>query len=196
MYKLCKTEKTAKRQRAIEQKLLELMKQKPYDSITVTELCESMQIPRKAFYRYFDGKESTLKGLIEHSLAEFAGSDRSDGTRSIHKELEQFFVFWYDKRDLLTVLEKNGLSGMIMDASVTFPINNMVSLGRLLPNDEEYARRSIFRFAIGGLISIMLDWYHDGFRASVPDMARLAVRILTKPPFPDLDNLGMADLPI
>ena len=196
MYNLCKTEKTAKRQRAIEQKLLELMMTKTYDSITVTELCEELDMPRKAFYRYFDGKESTLKGLIEHSLSEFTGSDRGDSPRLLHKELEQFFVFWYEKRDLLTVLEKNGLTGMILDASVSFPINNMVSLGRLLPDDEEDSRRPIFRFAIGGLISIMLDWYHDSFRASVPDMARLAVRILTKPPFPNLDTLGMADLPI
>ncbi len=196
MYKLCKTEKTAKRQRAIEQKLLELMMTKSFDSITVTELCEELDMPRKAFYRYFDGKESTLKGLIEHSLAEFNGGARSDGPRSLHKELEGFFIFWQDKRDLLTVLEKNGLIGMVLDASVSFPINNMVSLGRLLPDDDEQSRRPIFRFAIGGLISIMLDWYHEGFRASVPDMARLAVRILTKPPFPSLDTLGMTDLPI
>ncbi len=196
MYKLCKTEKTAKRQRAIEQKMLELMKQKPYENITVTELCEAMEMPRKAFYRYFDSKESTLKGLIEHTLAEFIGSDRGDGPRSIQKELEQFFVFWYERRDLLSVLDKNGLFGMIMDSSVSFPINNIVTLGRLLPDDDEFARRHIFRFAIGGLISIMLDWYRDGFRKSVPDMARLAARILTKPPFPNLDLLGMSDLPI
>lgn len=196
MYKLCKTEKTAKRQRAIEQKLLELMMTKSFDSITVTELCEELDMPRKAFYRYFDGKESTLKGLIEHSLAEFGGAGRADGPRSLHKELEGFFVFWQEKRDLLTVLEKNGLIGMVLDASVSFPINNMVSLGRLLPDDDEQSRRPIFRFAIGGLVSIMLDWYHEGFRASVPDMARLAVRILTKPPFPTLDALGMTDLPI
>ena len=160
MYKLCKTEKTAKRQRTIEHKMLELMKQKPYESITVTELCESLDMPRKAFYRYFDSKESTLKGLIEHTLSEFVEAGKEAVLpRSAQRELEQFFVFWYERRELLSVLDKNGMLGMILDSSVSFPINNIVSLAKILPDDDEYARVHIFRFAIGGIVSIMLDWY-------------------------------------
>ncbi len=198
MYKVCKTERSAARQRLIENELLKMMKTTTFDDITITELCDVAQIPRKAFYRYFDSKDAALRGLIEHTLAEFH-SKKADqpNARSLHRELEDFFVFWYEHRELLAVLDRNHLLGMVTQASTNFPIGNMVSLQRLLPDEEDDAMRiTIFKFAIGGLVSIMFEWYNDGFRSSVPDIARRAVRILSKPPFPHLDKLGIADLPI
>lgn len=198
MYKACKTERSAARQRLIERELLEMMKRVAYDDITITELCDEAKIPRKAFYRYFDSKDAALHGLIEHTLSEFHSRKFDEpNARSLHRELEDFFVFWYEHRELLAVLDRNHLLGMITQASTNFPIGNIVSLQRLLPDEENDAMRvTIFKFAIGGLVSIMFEWYNDGFRSSVPDIARRAVRILSKPPFPHLDKLGIVDLPI
>ena len=198
MYKACKTERSAARQRHIENVLLEMMKKGSYDSITITDLCEVADIPRKAFYRYFDSKDGALRGLIEHTMADFYRSKpEARGPRSLSRELEAFFVFWYDNRDLIAVLERNNLLGMVVQASTNFPIDNMISLQRLLPDEEDDAMRvTIFKFAIGGLMSIMFEWYNGGFRTSVPDIARRAVRILSKAPFPHLDKIGITDLPI
>lgn len=197
MYKVCKTERSAARQRMVENTLLAMMKTKRYESITITELCETANIPRKAFYRYFVSKDAALRGLIEHTLAEFHQNKTDTGAeRSLHRELEQFFIFWYSHKDLLSVLDDNGLLGMIITASTEFPIGNMVSLQRLLPDEDDKMRILIFKFAIGGLISVMFDWYKNHFRDPVPDIARRAVRILSKAPFPNLDKLGIIDLPI
>lgn len=198
MYKACKTERSAARQRHIENVLLDMMRKTDYDSITITDLCEVAEIPRKAFYRYFDGKEAALRGLIEHTMADFFKDTQvSRAPRLLHRELEAFFVFWYEHRDLLMVLERNNLLGMVIQASTNFPLDNIISLQRLLPDEEDDAMRiTIFKFAIGGLMSIMFEWYSGGFRASVPDIARRAVRILSKPPFPNLDKIGIANLPI
>ena len=54
MYKLCKTEESCKRQALIEEVTLDLMHKKPFDEIKVSEICQYADIPRKAFYRYFD----------------------------------------------------------------------------------------------------------------------------------------------
>ncbi len=198
MYKVCKTERSAKRQKLIENVLLDLMKTEKYDDITITSLCEVANIPRKAFYRYFDSKETALRGLIEHTLLEF--HEKSTGhnmPRSLHREIEQFFVFWQERKELLSVLDKNGLLGIVLQASTEFPIGNMVNLQRLLPDEEnDEMRIAIFKFAIGGVVSLMFDWYRGGFITSVPDMARRAVRILSKAPFPNLASIGMVGLPI
>ena len=71
MYKLCKTEQSAKRQREIEGALFDLLMKKSYSDITVTEICDVLSMPRKAFYRYFDSKDDTLYALIEHTMAEY-----------------------------------------------------------------------------------------------------------------------------
>ena len=71
MYKLCKTEKSASRQQMLESGLLAAMISKPYEEISVSDLCDRLSIPRKAFYRYFSGKEGALLSLIDHTLMTF-----------------------------------------------------------------------------------------------------------------------------
>ena len=56
MYKLCKTEQSAQRQRSLEEGLLPAMKTKRYEEITISDLCSQMEIPRKSFYRYFPAR--------------------------------------------------------------------------------------------------------------------------------------------
>lgn len=195
MYKQCKTERSEARQRLIENTLFEMMKRTSYDDITVTELCEELKMPRKAFYRYFDDKDSALHALIAHTLASYAQQPvDTSAPRYLHKELSEFFVFWISKRDLLAVLDKNGRLTEILTLSLEFPLNTIVSMDKLLPDEDPAMKDKVYRFAIGGLISIMLEWYRDGFSTSIDDITKLAVRVLTKPPFPGLSQFGMADV--
>ena len=194
MYKLCKTEQSTKRQREIERALFDLMMKKVYSDITVTELCDALSMPRKAFYRYFDSKDDTLYALIEHTMAEYndfsAGIDKSK-VRMLKREIEKYFAFWQEHKLLLDALYKNNMLEKIIDVSLNFPINDMVSLKKFLPDDSDWAREKIFKFAVCGLVFQMLDWYKDGFKTSISDMARLACRTLSKPLFPELDKLGI-----
>ena len=58
----------AKRQRELEYGLLAAMALHQYDEITVSDLCDRMQIPRKSFYRYFSSKEGALHALLDQKL--------------------------------------------------------------------------------------------------------------------------------
>ena len=191
MYKTCKTERSWARQKMIESTLLEMMKHENIESISITDLCAKANIPRKAFYRYFDSKDAALRGLVEHTLAEYQQM-APDKTvpRSIQRELEPFFVFWYEHAEFLRVLDANGLLGMVISASTEFAIDAIIPLEKLIPDEDERMRGLILKFAIGGLMSIMLDWYRNNFRDSVPEIARRALRILSKAPFPYLATLG------
>ena len=71
MYKLCKTEQSAQRQRELERGLLNAMSTHQYEEISVSDLCDQMEIPRKSFYRYFSSKDGALHALIDHTLLEF-----------------------------------------------------------------------------------------------------------------------------
>ena len=45
MYKICQTEQSTHRQRKLEQGLLQLMLHKNYEDISVSDLCEYMNVP-------------------------------------------------------------------------------------------------------------------------------------------------------
>ena len=194
MYKQCKTERSEARQRLIENTLFDMMRHGSYDDITVTELCDVLKMPRKAFYRYFDDKDSALRALIAHTLEDYVKTPvDTTGPRYLSKELSAFFNFWIEKRELLEALDRNGRLTEIMTLSLEFPLDTVVSLDKLLPNEEPAMRDKIYRFAIGGLISIVIEWFRDDFATPVDEITRLAVRVLTKPPFPILTQFGMTD---
>lgn len=194
MYKLCKTEQSAKRQKQIEDALLEIMTKKPYTDISITELCERLNMPRKTFYRYFDSKDDALYALIEHTMSNYSGfsaTDTVDGIRTLKKEIEKYYVFWFENKALLDALYKNNMLEKIIDVSVNFPVNDMVSMKKFLPDDNDWAREKIFRFSVCGLVFQMIDWYRDGFKTSISDMAEISCRTLSKPLFPNLDKIGI-----
>ncbi len=196
MYKLCKTERTSARQREIELALLDAMTKRTFEDITVSELCDSISLPRKAFYRYFDSKEGALRALIDHTLVEFGGKAsvyNEKRKRSLTRDIEQFFLFWQENKSLLTALDKSGLFSYLVDAALNFPINDMISLSKFLPDDSASVRHSVFKFAICGLMFTMLSWYKSGFAETPHEMAKATCRMLSHPLFPNLDKLGIPD---
>ena len=194
MYKLCKTEQSARRQREIEDCLLEILRTKRYEDITITELCEKMNMPRKAFYRYFDSKDDALSALIDHTMSEYNGFsvDRSnESRRSLVSEVEEYFIFWYGRRDLLNALDRSGLIGYLTDRIVNYPVEDRIVISKFLPDDDKKVRERIFKFALSGLVNTMICWYRDGFNVSTREMAETSCRMLREPLFPTLDKLGI-----
>ena len=194
MYKLCKTEQSVKRQREIENCLLKILLTKNFEEITITELCEKMNMPRKAFYRYFDSKEDAMSALIDHTMSEYKGFvvDKSgESNRSLTAELEEYFIFWYGKRELLAALDRSNLIGNLIERTINYPVGDRISLAKFLPDDEKKVRERIFKFAFSGLVYTMISWYRDGFNVSTAEMAKTACRMFREPLFPKLEELGI-----
>ena len=192
MYKLCKTEQSTKRQQKIEEHLLALMESKHYEDITVTELCEKCEMPRKAFYRYFDSKDGALHALIEHTYLTYSGftPEGSQKKRTLREEMQYFFSFWLSQKRFLDALNKSNLLPKILEVSLGFPINEYLIVSKFLPNESNWARSQIFKFTMGGLLLLMLDWYKDGFKTDVTVMADIAARILESQLFSRLNDIG------
>ena len=72
MYKLCKIEKSANRQREVENMLMYMMEKQEFSKIKVSELCEKAKIPRKSFYVYFESKEDVLHALLRYEYEPYS----------------------------------------------------------------------------------------------------------------------------
>lgn len=191
MYKICKTEQSQKRQREIENVLFELLKKKNYEDITVSEICDDLEMPRKSFYRYFDSKDDVLTALLDHTMMKYGGFKNSDKHWNIKKELEQFYNFWYNNRELLEILDKNRLINKLFECAAKFPIKDIISISKYLPNENEWTKIRIFEFAIFGLLFEAINWYREGFKTDISDMAEISCRLLSQPLFPNLDKIKL-----
>lgn len=173
MYKLCKTEQSARRQRELELGLLEAMKSQQYEDISISDLCDRMAIPRKSFYRYFSNKDGALMALLDHSLMEF-DQNRDGG------DLELFFQFWYERRDLLEVLMRSRLSGMLVDRATRHAVHERMMPGYLIQKDSQ-TQHMAMTFAVCGLLSMVMQWQQNSYQETPEQMAHIANMMLTKP---------------
>jgi len=189
MYKLCKTEQSAARQRQLELGLLEAMKQQRYDEISISDLCEQMQIPRKSFYRYFSSKDGALHAMIDHILMEFEGIyavNRKGQHKMMPEDMESFFSFWMLHRELLDVMEKSNLSGVLIERAIFHALQEKVMPSKFFPEDSEEMQKYLTTFGVCGLMSMVITWHHQGFQKKAGEMGMIAARILAKPLFPNI----------
>lgn len=186
MYKLCKTEQSAARQRQLEQGLLQAMRTQQYDEISISDLCDRLGIPRKSFYRYFSSKDGALAALLDHTLMEFEQSSvwggKSAGGTAIG-DLERYFVYWYERRDLLDALERSRLSGMLVERSTSHALHERL-MPRYLKRMPAEIQSLALTFAVCGLLAMVIQWHHTGYKQTPAMMAKVATMMLTRPLVP------------
>ena len=190
MYKLCKTEQSALRQKMLEEGLLRAMLMKHFEEISVSDLCDQMDIPRKSFYRYFSSKDGALHGLIDHILMEYEGFTvpYQRGGRSLIGDLEGLFQFWVAHKNLLDALPRSNMSGVLIERAITHALSETVMPKRFLPKDSMDMQKQITMFGVCGLMSMVLTWHHDGYPQTALEMAKVAARLLGQPLFPNAEN--------
>ena len=181
MYKECVSKAAISRQREIEEGLLQYMSHKAYEDITVIELCNKLDIPRKAFYRYFSNKEGALYALIDHTILELS-QDFLENKGSYANNVEimtSFFNYWLKKEGLLSALYSNNLSGMLLQRAIAFTMNNEDIVKLIAPLQiTQRAKRYITIFLISGIMSLVIQWHHNQFDKTPEQMAQLAVELL------------------
>ena len=191
MYKVCKTEQSAARQRELENGLLQIMAVKQYEEISVSDLCDRMQIPRKSFYRYFDSKDGALHALIDHTLMEYEGFNAvylNGEHRTLNRELEQFFRFWLRHKNLLDALARSSMSGILIERAISHALSETVMPKRFLSQDNREMQKQITMFGVCGLMSMVLIWHRDGYPQTAGQMADVAARLIGKPLFPNAES--------
>ena len=186
MYKLCKTEQSAARQRQKEQGLLTAMQTIRYEDINISELCQRLGIPRKSFYRYFSGKDGALHALIDHTLMEYESFSAAHQTekRTLQNELERFFRFWMAHKKFLDALQYSDISGVLVKRTIHHAVTEGFFPERFLQNEERVVQNHVVSFAVCGLMTMMVQWHHNGYPESSSELAQVAARLLTQPLFP------------
>lgn len=153
--------------------LLELLKKKKYDDISITEICKEAKLSRKTFYVHFTQKDDLLSHLSNDLCLGFSQTDDRSG-------FYHFFAFWYHLQDWVAVLIDSGLFQLITMQSI-YKYNEL-----LYPKDwssllgEHLKERSlIFEFVCASLTRLVEKWHENNFKESPEEMAALAEFILS-----------------
>jgi len=174
MYKHCATEESARRQRQLEQCLLELMLTENYDQITISHICDRAGISRKSFYRYFSSREGCLYALIDHAVFDGASYylPNHNDDQSAQVIYERFFRYWKEKHALLDALVRNNLSLVLVEQMLDYIIREEQEF-RIFFHERSEDIHEYNLFYIGGIMTLVLDWHRSGYQKSIPHMAKI-----------------------
>lgn len=180
MYKQCKTEESALRQREFESALLQMMQTMPYRAISVTELCSNVGIARKNFYRYFETKDDVLCALLDHTILDYTQSDNRIGHEicDAPPEIISFLAYWQTQRPLLDALQANGMSTRLIERSLAHAWQQDKGFLRIL---GENADQNTVLFTVSGIFTLIITWHHLGFQQSKQQLASDIFRLMTQP---------------
>lgn len=185
MYKQCQSAASAERQRQLEQGLLQVMLKKDFEEISVSDLCEELNVPRKSFYRYFSSKEGALYALIDHTLMDYDVHNTRpefDDRLTPMQYMMEVFDYWIACKPLLDALEKSRLSGLLVQRALDFT-KELDTIPDFMQIADRRLREYGTMFTVCGLMTMIVQWHHDGFSKSAEEMARLTMEMFTKPLF-------------
>ena len=180
MYSRCVSEKSAAQQQKFEAAMLELMKDRLFEEISVSELCRYTGLSRKTFYRLYEAKADVIYAMIDHALLD-AGRfqpDKTVGPGGLHR----FLAYWRTQRNLLDMLKKNQISALLSQQAVIFIMEEAPEIARCFGADDTPNGRDAIVFYVSGLFSLVLDWAYRDFDRSIDEMSALIMDLLINPP--------------
>lgn len=166
--------------RMIEDALFDLMHEKEFEKITVSEIVKRADVARRTFYRLYGAKEDVLHGYFAKLCGNYKCMYPALKTYDVRQVAEDFFGFWYMHRELLLLLHKCGLEEMLygrirrVSAEV---VGNRVEDGAL-KSDEEL--KYFACYSTGGFLMLLDCWIRDGMKEKPEEYAGKVSRILLK----------------
>lgn len=139
--------------------LFELMKNKSYSEISVTEICKKAQLSRKTFYRRFASKDAILDYYFKKKISKYVSYVKEKNPQNFYELVTIFFSFWEREQDDLRILQKNNLlvSMLYEFNSQGTEVYNSINLPWHIDNQLNNQNRInlILLFSIGGFWNIL-----------------------------------------
>ena len=146
--------------------MMYLMNEKPYDSISISEIAKRAGVSRTAFYRNYETKDDVIREIgkqVIDMLSEIVGKVRSN--EDVHNMLVEFFTLIEQQKDKIELLIKGDLSFNLL-----FP--NARILENVIParTRTEHYRMVAIDAALFGIVK---EWITNGCDLSVEELVRV-----------------------
>jgi AcrR family transcriptional regulator len=180
MYSRCVSEKSAAQQRQFEAALLEMMKERLFEEISISELCRYTGLSRKTFYRLYDAKADVIYAMIDHAILDAASfvPDESVGPGGIHR----FLAYWKSRKELLDMMKQNRISALLSQQAVIHIMNEAPEIVRCFGAEDSVFGRDKMIFYVSGIFSLVLTWHDRDFDLSIDEMSALLMNLMTTVP--------------
>ena len=131
----------------ISRALIRLMLEKPFASVSVSELCRAAGVSRPTFYSLFSSMENVVIFTLQEKACELPREPASSPLDQLCRCYSRYIV---DNRDLLKLLVENNVSYLLYNSIY----DSVLSCGRQAAMPDPY-RRYAAHFIAGGISGVV-----------------------------------------
>jgi len=170
--------------REIQRAFIELLGEKPYQNITVTDIAGKAGYARHTFYNHYETKDDLLANLIDIVYDEFFSKlDKwnikiKDGDEELKVIISYFFSVWQDNRDTVRVLRRLEIDNLlIIRLKAYFTKFYYDQVAKEIPGTDMVLAKYIINFNAYTMLGILKPWLEDGMRHPPEVMAEFLVEL-------------------
>ncbi len=149
--------------RTIRSTFMELLSEKAFPKITISELCERAEINRKTFYRHYNSLDEVAAEIENEMLDTFAHGFKDGGIDSVGSVVASVGKGIGDRRDYFQKLMRHNPevfnNGRLKEALSRMLV--AVMKNRTAHPDERELKLSA-EFAVSGVFSLYAQWFENG----------------------------------
>jgi AcrR family transcriptional regulator len=131
----------------------ELLEEKDYRKITMSEIAAKAMISRMTIYRHFDSKEAIFRYDMERVTKDIMATFENSNEKNLRQLLSLRNKAIYQNERLRIALENEGVDLLVNDIIM----NNRILFGKLLPKIEGL-ETYVSQFIIGGIDRMTSEW--------------------------------------
>ena len=158
--------------------LYALLLRKPYEEISVSDICKKAGVSRVSFYHYFDKKDDILVQFSDEKFAEFFDNFTKMETMTSDDLVYEMFRFLKKQSRQLAILRYAKKEQILMEQFYSYCrylISNTLTSGLMSKIDNPLT----IPFAVGGIFQTIMRWLDEGM-ATPPDVMAANVLKLLK----------------
>ena len=164
--------------RLIREAMLELLKTKSIQKISVRELCDAAGINRTTFYNHYDGTYEVLAEIEEHFLAQLSAEEVTSGTTiDLARHIELLCDRLQKNREVSLLLLENNADPHFSEKLMAVRSCGTVwkQLGDAYTEDELLL---LGDFLSSGAYALVFRWLKSGCRQSPKQVAELLAKTI------------------
>ncbi len=167
----------------IKEALLELMVEKPFDKITITDIVKKADINRGTFYAHYDNTSEVLRSIsasvIDEIASVFKAKNNSDALwnpRGYLKQISDFFLTNPNYFARLVATDK--ISEVLNDARHSAIEKILNDLGTDLPDSARAQLAIILDYSMSGITALYTDILLEKIPVTLEDSAEYIANLL------------------
>ena len=178
---------TIRSRRMLQNALFDLLKEKPYKKVTVSNITKHANLARSTFYAHFDTKEELLESVLDEILDQFFEYlyKRDAINPDQEEDLEiniRFFKIWRENAETIKLLNVIDIDCLLIKKFKKYWQDHDANyLSAQLPNRNPALVKYITEYLAYSFVGLLRCWFADDMKHS-PEILGNLLYELTGPP--------------